>query len=114
MRHSKELLNITGMDAILCGRYLYSRVRAFDHYERFPLYGSDVIKEVREEKKFGEFWTHINAEPLINKVLGTDAYNMGYSIGQVLHSTWVKLGLLLGAGVLGYTWWSRRRRLRSA
>ncbi|HRH69909.1 MAG TPA: ATP-binding protein [Flavobacteriales bacterium] len=88
----------------VCNNHLYSRHRAVDRYERFPLFGKDVIKEVREEKKFGEFWTHINAEPLINKVLGTDAYNTGYQIGSLLRDPWAWLGLLLAIGTGVYAW----------
>ena len=112
-RRGHPLWNIDLGGGTLCGNYFYSRFRAVDHYEKFPLYGKEVIRLVREEKEFGEFWKHINAKPLINKVLGTEAYNAGYQVGSLMRSTWVKLGLLLGAGVLAYAWWSKRRRLRA-
>lgn len=111
-REGKRLWDLGESIGWVCGGYLYSMFRAVDHYERFPLYGVEVIRLVRKEKQFGEFWTHINAEPLINKLLGTDAYNTGYQIGSLLRSTWVKVGSLLGVGALGYLWWSRRRRMR--
>lgn len=69
LREGKVLWDLDGTVGIICDRYYYSYFRAVDHIERFPLYGADVIKEVREEKKFGAFWEHINAEPLIQKVV---------------------------------------------
>ena len=62
-------MNVQDLEPTLCGRYMYSRFRAVDRYERFPLYGADVVKEVREEKKFGPFWEHIDGASLIRKYL---------------------------------------------
>ncbi|HQV75561.1 MAG TPA: ATP-binding protein [Flavobacteriales bacterium] len=53
----------------ICDSVLYSTHRAVDHFEAFPLSGKEVIRQVRDEKKFGEFWKHINIDPLIQKAL---------------------------------------------
>jgi len=49
----------------ICGGDLYSNMRVVSGFERFPLSGSEVIRIVREEKRFGEFWKHIDVEPLL-------------------------------------------------
>jgi hypothetical protein len=113
-KNGSPLISLEGTSQFMtCGDKLYTSYRLGDQMEVLPLDGNEIIHLVREEKQFGEFWKHINAEPLINKVLGTDAYDAGYQFGSLLRSAWVKLGLLLGAGALAYAWWSRRRRLRA-
>ena len=112
-REGSSILDWSFGACLFCDSVVYSKTRSVDYWEPLPVEPAHLISLVRDEKQFGEFWKDINAEPLINKVLGTDAYNAGYSIGSLLRSTWVELGLLLGVGGLVYAWW-RRRHLRAA
>jgi len=68
-RDGKRLWDLGESIGWVCGNYLYSTFRAVDHYERFPLYGAEVIRLVREEKQFAPFWEHIDPEPRIRAVL---------------------------------------------
>lgn len=53
---------------ILCEENLYAEHRAVGAFEAFPLSGKEVIRQVREEKKFGEFWKQIDVDALLKTV----------------------------------------------
>ena len=114
MRRQDDLLAVDGrlLDIHEPGSVLATH-RLISEFEKFPTSANAAMSMVRNKKIYGEFWMHINAEPLIKKTLGIDGDNSGFSFMNLLRRTWVKLGLLSGAFALAFVWWSRRRRLRA-
>lgn len=76
-------------------------------FERYPVTPTAVLYMLDVEKVYGNTLVDLGPKSLSN------TYRVGYAIGSLMRSIWVKLGLLLGVAALGFFWWRRRKRLRA-